>query len=93
MTAVKNPRALGDEKTSQDVNAPLEAVADKEQRHMPTAMDQHLSESSGTAGLDAKLQTVIGTKLKAMFDEVANAPIPDKFIELLSKLDGQEKRK
>jgi Anti-sigma factor NepR len=28
--------------------------------------------------------------LKAMFDEVANAPVPDKFLDLLRKLDGQE---
>ncbi|MEQ1577969.1 MAG: NepR family anti-sigma factor [Hyphomicrobium sp.] len=41
-------------------------------------------------GLDARLQAQIGQKLKAMFDQVANEPIPDKFIDLLNKLDGQE---
>ena len=50
-------------------------------------------ESIDNDGLDARLQAQIGQKLKAMFDEVAKAPIPDKFLELLSKLDGLEKSK
>ena len=50
------------------------------------------SEKSGE-GLDTKLQAQIGQKLKSMYDEVANAPIPDKFLELLSKLDGRESDK
>ncbi len=92
MTAVKNPRSSGDGSSRQDVSEPPQAVADKEKRHMPT-MGQTGEHAGETAGLDAKLQTVIGHKLKAMFDGVANAPIPEKFLELLSKLDSQEKSK
>lgn len=44
-------------------------------------------------GLDAGLQSQIGHKLKAMYDEVAQAPIPDKFLALLQKLDGKDEVK
>ena len=73
---------------STDVNDVLrEGAANKEKRQMETT-----SEKSGE-GLDTKLQAQIGQKLKSMYDEVANAPIPDKFLELLSKLDGRESDK
>ena len=39
------------------------------------------------------IQTMIGDKLKAAFDQVANEPIPDKFIELLRQLEAKENRK
>jgi Anti-sigma factor NepR len=44
-------------------------------------------------GLDPRLQAQIGQKLKAMFDEVAKAPVPDKFLDLLNQLNIQEKSK
>jgi hypothetical protein len=34
----------------------------------------------------------IGRHLKLIFDEVANQPIPDRFIELLDKLDERRRR-
>jgi hypothetical protein len=68
-----------------------EGGADKENYEMmPRQSGSVVGESEG---LDARLQAQIGQKLKAMFDEVAKAPIPDKFLALLDKLDGQEKRK
>ena len=51
------------------------------------------NEQEGQAGLDAALQSQIGHKLKMMFDQVANAPVPDKILELLEKLNSGEKRK
>ncbi len=50
-------------------------------------------DSANGEGLDARLQAQIGHKLKLMFDEFANAPVPDKFLELLRKLDRQEGEK
>ena len=47
---------------------------------------------SSTAGMDSKLQAQLGQTLKAMFDQVAQAPMPDKFLELLNKLDDEENR-
>ena len=48
--------------------------------------------SSSTVGMDGKLQAQLGQTLKAMFDQVAKAPMPEKFLELLNQLDVEEKR-
>ncbi len=68
---------------------PREAKAVEEKREMMLRRP----ESAVGEGLDPRLQAQIGQKLKAMFDEVAKAPIPDKFLELLDKLDSREKLK
>jgi hypothetical protein len=38
-------------------------------------------------GLDAEVQAHIGRQLRAVYDDVANEPIPDKFLALLRELD------
>jgi hypothetical protein len=45
----------------------------------------------GTAPLDeARLrQRAIGVKLRQMFDEVVNEPVPDEFLEILRKADSK----
>lgn len=63
--------------------APEDGVADMiEQR----TMDQR---RKGSAALDeARLrQQAIGVKLRQMFDEVVNEPVPDEFLEILRKAD------
>ncbi len=70
---------------------PREAKAVEEKREMMLRRPE--SAVGEGEGLDPRLQAQIGQKLKAMFDEVAKAPIPDKFLELLDKLDSREKLK
>jgi hypothetical protein len=57
------------------------------------------SSSGETAGKDkmdvrAKEQAVIdraiGTRLRALYDEVAREPVPDRFVELLRQLDDKK---
>ncbi|MHB2168896.1 NepR family anti-sigma factor [Alsobacter sp. R-9] len=36
---------------------------------------------------DTDLQSHIGRQLRAMYDTVVNQPVPDRFLELLNKLD------
>jgi len=46
---------------------------------------------SGTAGgspIDDKLQEHIGSQLKRLYDDALQEPVPDRFIELLDKLDN-----
>ena len=74
-----------------DGDAPCEGMADQEKRGMTHNQPETVASEGG--GLDPRLQAQIGQKLKLMFDEVAKAPIPDKFLNLLSKLDGVEKSK
>jgi hypothetical protein len=38
----------------------------------------------------ARMQAAIGRSLKAHYDDLIHAPVPDKFIELLAKLEMKE---
>lgn len=42
--------------------------------------------------LDPKVQESIGRSLKAHYDDLVNAPIPDKFLVLLAQLEAREQR-
>ena len=44
---------------------------------------------SGTkqGGLNAEIQSRIGHQLRAMYDDVVRQGVPDRFVELISKLD------
>ncbi|UDL96716.1 hypothetical protein LGH83_15195 [Lichenihabitans sp. PAMC28606] len=33
------------------------------------------------------MQSYIGSQLRAVFDDVANQPVPDRFLELMRQLD------
>jgi hypothetical protein len=41
----------------------------------------------GDVVLEPELQAFIGRQLQATYDEVLNEPIPDRFLELLRKLE------
>ena len=42
--------------------------------------------------IDEHIQRRLGAKLRAYYDELLNEPIPEKFIELLIKLDEKERK-
>src|SRR5262245_38070409 len=44
-------------------------------------------------GLDQNVQLELGRQLKAMFDEVATAPIPENLLELLAALEQEEQQR
>jgi hypothetical protein len=44
-------------------------------------------------GVDDPVQRAIGEKLRAVFDEVVQQPVPERFAELLRKLAEQEQQK
>ena len=41
---------------------------------------------------EAVIDRAIGAKLRALYDEVAREPVPDRFIELLKQLDKQDQK-
>lgn len=41
--------------------------------------------------IDEHIQRRIGAKLRSYYDELLNEPIPEKFIELLVKLDEKQR--
>ena len=49
------------------------------------------ADTKGEAGLEeARLrQQAIGVKLRHMFDEVVNEPVPDEFLEILKRADAK----
>lgn len=40
--------------------------------------------------LDKSVQTAIGTRLRAYYDDIEREPIPDRLLELLNKLKEKE---
>jgi hypothetical protein len=45
------------------------------------------------APIDPRIQVEIGKHLRAVYDDVINEPVPDKFMELLQKLEQSATRK
>ena len=43
-----------------------------------------------SGGLDRQIQAKIGQQLRAMYDDVVDQGVPDRFSELLKKLDGAQ---
>ena len=43
--------------------------------------------------LDRSLQAQLGRQLRAIFSDVAQEPVPDRFIKLLEALEAREKRR
>jgi len=41
-------------------------------------------------GLDSRSQEAIGRALKAHYEDLVRAPVPDKFMELLDRLEASE---
>jgi hypothetical protein len=46
--------------------------------------------SAGAPELDPKIQDAIGRALKAHYDDLVSAPIPDRLLVLLSELEAKE---
>jgi len=51
-----------------------------------------LKDVAAVKGLSAKLQEAIGRSLRAHYDDLIHAPVPDKFLELLARLEAQERK-
>jgi hypothetical protein len=43
--------------------------------------------------IDSRIQHEIGKHLRAHYDDIVNEPVPDKFMELLAKLEQSVERK
>jgi Anti-sigma factor NepR len=44
------------------------------------------------ANVDSRVQTEIGKHLRAIYDDVINEPVPDRFLELLAQLERSTQR-
>jgi len=52
-----------------------------------------LSEGPSEPGLDRNIQARIGDNLRAMYDELLQQPVPDRFKDLLGQFEKQNDRK
>lgn len=43
------------------------------------------------AVLDPRIQEAIGKSLRAHYDDLTNAPVPDRFLVLLAELEAKER--
>ncbi len=71
-----------------------ERRSDKEgtQRKMPRRVvrpGQEIRKGASRVQLDPTAQAHIGKQLKDIYDDVVNQPIPDRFTELLKRIDRQ----
>jgi hypothetical protein len=55
------------------------------------AMDENAAEIQ--VHLDYAVQEVIGSALKDYCNDIIHAPVPDKFLALLAKLEAEERHK
>lgn len=58
-----------------------------------TRNKQEGAPSKDGPALDRESQAQIGRMLKAIYDEVAEEQVPDKFLELLKQLEASESEK
>jgi hypothetical protein len=54
----------------------------------PNMINQEASGQKRSGGLDRQIQAKIGQQLRAMYDDVVEQGVPDRFTELLKKLDS-----
>ena len=54
------------------------------------SVEQAMKDVKKQGGLNAEIQSRIGHQLRAMYDEVVRQGVPDRFAELIRKLDVPE---
>jgi hypothetical protein len=59
---------------------------------MQTGTGNYPSERTGPQ-VDSRIQHEIGKHLRAHYDDIVNEPVPDKFMQLLEKLEQSVTRK
>ncbi|HEY6023330.1 MAG TPA: NepR family anti-sigma factor [Pseudolabrys sp.] len=59
---------------------------------METAATRSKKPNAKPAKLGRDVQARLGQQLRAMYDEVVNQGVPDRFNELINRLDGDGKK-
>ena len=55
---------------------------------METAATRHKKDHTKPAKLGREVQARLGQQLRAMYDDVVSQGVPERFTELLNRLDG-----
>ena len=59
----------------------------------PAQMQTEVTQRKPRGRLGRDVQSKIGQQLRAMYDDVVNAGVPDRFVEMLQKLDDRRDEK
>ncbi len=59
---------------------------------METAEPRNRKPSSKPAKLSREVQARLGQQLRSMYDDVVNQGVPDRFTELLDRINGGENK-
>jgi hypothetical protein len=57
----------------------------------PGPMQTEVTQRKARGRLGRDVQNKIGQQLRAMYDDVVNAGVPDRFVDMLRKLDEHKK--
>lgn len=52
-----------------------------------------IAKTSEKTELDARLEAMIGAKLRRYYDDLLSEPVPDRFMDLLLQLDAKERQR
>jgi hypothetical protein len=64
--------------------------AEKGRDAKPGASRKRSGGPSKVRRMDGSVEAAIGNRLRAYYDEVAREPVPDRFVELLKRLNGED---
>ena len=65
-------------------------MASKERKPGSSMTEGSLSSTGNHGSLDKETQTKIGRQLRAMYDDVVRQGVPDRFADLLKRLERSE---
>lgn len=57
----------------------------------PRELRSPSQDGGGRARMEPRVQSALGRELRAMYDGVVSQPVPDRFTELLDRLEQREK--
>ena len=59
---------------------------------MDTAASRHKRPNAKSAKLSREVQARLGQQLRAMYDDVVSQGVPDRFTDLLNRLNGNDNK-
>jgi hypothetical protein len=68
-------------------------MKDDDKPGKPTSMQTEVNQRKSKGRLGRDVQSKIGQQLRAMYDDVVNDGVPDRFVEMLQKLDQNNDEK
>lgn len=69
-----------------DEDRPVPSMGDRADSDPPAAAPLEKGEGAATTPPSADIQSYIGSHLRAIFADVANQPVPDRFLDLMKRL-------